>query len=466
MSSPGVQRGVQTVAFILFLDAVAGALGVSVLPYFVTSLGGTAAQFGAILSTFAAANVVASLWIGAASDMFGRKALLLLSLAGLALGFALTAAASSVFMLTIARGTLGFFAGVGSTGRAYVADVCPAEERAALMARLSGLMMFGYAGGPPLGAAISAAAAALGLGGAATLRAPFAVGCGGALLALLVAAAALPSVRQTGAPPPPPPPPPGGGGVRAAGGVALLLLASALGQPATACFLVLQPLLIADAFGWGAAHFSLMMSAYILAMAVVQIALFEGVQKRPILSVRQVGLLRLGVLAFIGSSPIVPVAIARLASGNLGYMMGLASTAEQIGRVFAPTLLSAVYGWSPAASFQLTAALLLCGALSYAAAIALVGDGGDSQRPPRSFKRAAELVRQQLAVARAFWDVMRKGPPAEGHAALQRKLTEHALAVEGVFFLTRSRHDTEMSATNYEEAPAGEGSRNHERELL
>ena len=42
--------------------------------------------------------------------------------------------------------------------RVAVADICSKEERGANMARLGGLMMFGYAGGPPLGAAIGAAA--------------------------------------------------------------------------------------------------------------------------------------------------------------------------------------------------------------------------------------------------------------------------------------------------------------------
>ena len=118
-----VKRGMRSVSIIMFLDALAASLGVSVLPYYVTSLGGTDAQFGAVLSTFAAANIVASLWIGGASDKFGRKPLLMSSLIGLSIGFSLTALTPNVALLFVARATIGFFAGIGSTGRAYGAPV-------------------------------------------------------------------------------------------------------------------------------------------------------------------------------------------------------------------------------------------------------------------------------------------------------------------------------------------------------
>lgn len=52
-----VSQGIQSVSLIMFLDALASSLGVSVLPYYVEELGGTAAQFGVVLSTFAAVSL-------------------------------------------------------------------------------------------------------------------------------------------------------------------------------------------------------------------------------------------------------------------------------------------------------------------------------------------------------------------------------------------------------------------------
>ena len=263
-------RGVSSVTLIMFLDAIAASLGVSVLPYFVSELGGSPATFGTVLSTFAASNIVASLWIGAASDTFGRKPLLLFSLLGMCVGFFLTGTTQTIHLLFVARATVGFFAGVGSTGRAYVADICTKEERGPAMARLGGVMMFGYAGGPPVGAAIGWAAAQLGFD---ELRAPFFCGAAASMVALAVTSTRMPTVETIKAarledsaaadaadPAAASKPADGGGEAGAPGGcatatvVGLLLLQNVLVQASTSCFLVLQPLLIREAFGWGSAQ--------------------------------------------------------------------------------------------------------------------------------------------------------------------------------------------------------------------
>lgn len=46
-------RGLRYAAAILFFDALAGSLGISVLPYFVVELGGNPATFGMMVSTCA-----------------------------------------------------------------------------------------------------------------------------------------------------------------------------------------------------------------------------------------------------------------------------------------------------------------------------------------------------------------------------------------------------------------------------
>ena len=124
-------RGLFYASLILFVDALAASLGISVLPYFVNEIGGDPATFGFLFSTFAAANIIASLWIGAASDKLGRKPLLVSSLFGMSLGFFGTGLTTSIPVLFAARATIGFFAGVGSTARAYVADLCPSQEQRA-----------------------------------------------------------------------------------------------------------------------------------------------------------------------------------------------------------------------------------------------------------------------------------------------------------------------------------------------
>lgn len=146
-------------------------------------------MFGSLLSTFAFANIFASLWIGSASDKFGRHPLLVLSLLGMAVAFFANAFALSLHVLFTARFCIGFFAGIGSTGRAYMADVTTEKERPAAMASLGGITMLGYAGGPPLGAAISFV-----MGG--SRRMPFAAGGLTCTAAAAVVVILLPNVEQ------------------------------------------------------------------------------------------------------------------------------------------------------------------------------------------------------------------------------------------------------------------------------
>jgi cyanate permease len=102
---------------VLGLDAAAASLGLSVLPYYIEELGGAAPELGAVIATYGIANMIASFWAGAASDYFGRKPIILLSVVGICLGFVGSALASSLVQLFVARGWLGFWSGVGATVR-------------------------------------------------------------------------------------------------------------------------------------------------------------------------------------------------------------------------------------------------------------------------------------------------------------------------------------------------------------
>ena len=106
---------------------------------------------GALFATFAVTNIASSAWTGYASDKLGRRPVLIWSTFGVASGFLATALAPTVFWLFVARGWLGFWSGVGSTARAYIADVTDTAKRTDLMGKASALMMVGYATGAPIG---------------------------------------------------------------------------------------------------------------------------------------------------------------------------------------------------------------------------------------------------------------------------------------------------------------------------
>src|SRR5262249_15482230 len=75
---------------------------------------------------------------GALSDRFGRRPVILLSNFGLGLDYILMALAPNLVWLFVGRVISGICAASISTAFAYIADVTPAEQRAARFARPGG----------------------------------------------------------------------------------------------------------------------------------------------------------------------------------------------------------------------------------------------------------------------------------------------------------------------------------------
>jgi len=126
------------VAFVMvtvLLDMLAMAIIIPVLPRLVLdfSAGDTAAAAGAMGVFGTAWNLmqfVASPVVGALSDRFGRRPIILLSNLGLGLDYVLMALAPGLALLFVGRLISGITAASVSTAGAYIADVLPAERRA------------------------------------------------------------------------------------------------------------------------------------------------------------------------------------------------------------------------------------------------------------------------------------------------------------------------------------------------
>jgi hypothetical protein len=140
---------------VLFLDASTASLGMSIYAYYVKELGGSARHVGTLLATYAGCNILASMWIGAASDKIGRRPVMVISIVGVAIGFLGQALAQSLGWLIVARGWVGFWSGVGSCCRAYIADVTSEDERTTFMGKAAGVGLLGFSVGAPLGSILA-----------------------------------------------------------------------------------------------------------------------------------------------------------------------------------------------------------------------------------------------------------------------------------------------------------------------
>ncbi len=160
-STPITARPARTAAFwfiliTVALDMLALGIVIPVLPKLVESmLGGDTASAAGIYGwfgfTWAFMQFFCSPIIGALSDRFGRRPIVLLSNFGLGLDYVVMALAPSVRWLLFGRMISGMFAASISTAYAYIADVTPPEQRAGRFGFLGAAFGFGFVLGPALG---------------------------------------------------------------------------------------------------------------------------------------------------------------------------------------------------------------------------------------------------------------------------------------------------------------------------
>jgi len=112
-------------------------------------------SLGLLMASFSIAQFFATPLLGALSDKFGRKPLLVISLAGTFVSFVLFAEARSLIMLFGARILDGITGGNISVAQAMVSDSSTPENRARNFGILGSAFAFGVVIGPALGGGLS-----------------------------------------------------------------------------------------------------------------------------------------------------------------------------------------------------------------------------------------------------------------------------------------------------------------------
>jgi DHA1 family tetracycline resistance protein-like MFS transporter len=139
----------------VLIDMVSIGLMIPVLPHLVGQFTQTQADqafwFGAASFAFGIANFFGSPVLGALSDRFGRRPVLLIGFSGLAFNFFMTAAATSLWMLVFVRMIGGAMQANIAVANAYVADITPAKDRAQKFGLLGAMLGVGFILGPALG---------------------------------------------------------------------------------------------------------------------------------------------------------------------------------------------------------------------------------------------------------------------------------------------------------------------------
>jgi DHA1 family tetracycline resistance protein-like MFS transporter len=179
------------------LDMLALGMIVPVLPKLVeVFLGGNTARaaqvYGVFVTVWALMQFLFSPLLGALSDRFGRRPVILLSNFGLGFDYIVMALAPNLGWLFVGRVISGITSATFATASAYIADVTPPEKRAAGYGMLSVAFGFGFVLGPAAG----------GLLGTVGPRLPFWVAAGlslaNAMYGLFVLPESLPVERRAG----------------------------------------------------------------------------------------------------------------------------------------------------------------------------------------------------------------------------------------------------------------------------
>lgn len=202
-SAPGVMldaderrrqaRKEQALAYYCVLAAVALDIGglaisISIMPFFVRLIGGSARDQGQILAAYNLGNMCGNALFGWLSDRVDRRIMIMLSITGSGTFFFLSALAPNPMVLLVIRTLLGLFSSTLPVANAYLADLFDKDTRVQPMAMAGSLLPVAVAIGPVVGNIL--ARSPLGL------RTPFYAGALSSTLALVVAVFVLPSQER------------------------------------------------------------------------------------------------------------------------------------------------------------------------------------------------------------------------------------------------------------------------------
>ena len=145
----------------LFLFSIIDTLGFGILiplvPYMADRFGAQPGLITPILGSYSLCQLIAAPWWGRLSDRYGRRPILMSSLAGACLSYAILGCARNLWWLLASRMLAGLMAGNIAAAFAYAADVSTLEKRAASMGLIGAAIGIGFTLGQPLGGLLAGA---------------------------------------------------------------------------------------------------------------------------------------------------------------------------------------------------------------------------------------------------------------------------------------------------------------------
>ncbi len=158
---------------VVFVDMLGFGLILPLLPYYAETFGATPIIIGLIVASFAAASLIGAPLMGRLSDRYGRRPILLLSVAGTFIGYLLLGFAQPIgsffaslfapqavnaFIIAVlfaSRMLDGFTGGNITVAQAYISDVTDEKNRSRGLGVIGSAFGLGFIIGPAVGGLLS-----------------------------------------------------------------------------------------------------------------------------------------------------------------------------------------------------------------------------------------------------------------------------------------------------------------------
>ncbi len=381
-------------ALVIMLTVIIDAMGIGlilpVMPDLIREVTGgdlrAAAIWGGVLATvFAFMQFLCGPLLGNLSDRFGRRPILLISLAVMSADYVVLALAQNIWILVIGRIVAGITAATYATAMAYMADISSPQDKARAFGMVGAGVGIGFVLGPAIG----------GFLGQFGTRAPFWAAAllagGNALLGWMVLKETVTETnrrvfewRRSNPL----------GALKALNhlpAMMKLLLVFFLYQIATAVYPAVWAYFVTESFAWEEGMIGLSLSVYGLSYAIVQAALIAPAIKwfgnrrtvviglaLEVFALVYIGIIPTGLLLLIG----IPVAALasvglpalqgimsrRVAEDAQGELQGICASLTSLAHVLAPLIMTQTFAYFsadyaifylPGAPFLLAAVLMV-----------------------------------------------------------------------------------------------------------
>jgi DHA1 family tetracycline resistance protein-like MFS transporter len=149
-----VNKALIVILAAVMIDAIGIGLIFPILPMLLKDVAHTAevaTLFGIMLALYSAMQFLFSPILGVLSDRYGRRPVLLISLAGAAVDYVIMAFAPELWMLVLGRAIAGITSANMAVATAYLTDISAEEERAKRFGYFHAMFGVGFIIGPVLG---------------------------------------------------------------------------------------------------------------------------------------------------------------------------------------------------------------------------------------------------------------------------------------------------------------------------